>query len=98
MEEIKKNQIQIEVDEITAQGTFSNLAMISHSDSEFVIDFIFVQPQNAKARVRSRIITTPSHAKRILAALKDNISKYEARFGEIRSNQAADEKKVGYYN
>ena len=98
MEELKKNQIQIEIDEPTAQGAYANLAMVSHSESEFILDFIFVQPQAPKAKVRSRIITSPAHAKRILAALKDNVSKFEARFGEIKANAVIDEKKIGYFN
>jgi len=98
MDELKKNQIQIEIDELTAQGAYANLAMISHSESEFILDFIFVQPQAPKAKVRARIITSPAHAKRILAALKDNVSKFESRFGEIKSEVLIDEKKVGYYN
>ncbi len=98
MNETRKDGIQIEIDELTAQGSFANLAMISHSDSEFVLDFIFVQPQAPKARVRARVITTPSHAKRILNALSDNISRYESRFGEIKAATVPEEKKVGYYN
>ena len=98
MEENKKNGIQIEIDEITAQGSYANLAMISHSDSEFIFDFIFVQPQAPKARVRARVLTSPSHAKRILSALGDNVAKYEARFGEIKAAVMPEEKKVGYYN
>ncbi|MCX5781476.1 MAG: DUF3467 domain-containing protein [Elusimicrobia bacterium] len=98
MEEFKKNEIQIEIDEVTAQGAYANLAMISHSESEFILDFIFMQPQNPKARVRSRIITSPIHAKRILSALKDNVAKYESRFGEIKANILQDDKKIGFYN
>lgn len=98
MEEAKKNEIKIEIDEATAQGVYANLAMISHSESEFIMDFIFMQPQNPKARVRSRILTSPAHAKRILAALKDNILKFEARFGEIKANAFPEDKKIGFYN
>jgi hypothetical protein len=81
-----KNEIKLEIDEQTANGAYVNLAMISHTDSEFVIDFIFIQPQYAKAKVRSRVITSPAHAKRMLAALQDNISKYETQFGEIKAS------------
>lgn len=98
MEESKRNGIKIEIDEATAQGAYSNLAMISHSETEFIVDFIFMQPQSPNARVRSRIITSPSHAKRFLAALKDNISKYESRFGEIKAGPVAEDKKIGFYN
>ncbi|MDI9606262.1 MAG: DUF3467 domain-containing protein [Bacteroidota bacterium] len=85
MEQFKKeNEIQIELSEEMAQGTYSNLAVISHSTSEFVIDFIRVMPGVSKARVNSRIILTPEHAKRLLAALKDNIDKFEQHNGPIK--------------
>lgn len=80
----QQNQINIELSEEIAEGVYSNLAMIAHSNSEFVIDFIRLMPGVPKARVKSRIIITPEHAKRLLAALKDNISKYEASFGPIK--------------
>ncbi len=82
----KKEQeggIQIELTDDVAQGTYSNLAIIAHSSSEFVIDFIRVVPNVPKAKVKSRIILTPEHAKRLLAALTDNINKYEAQFGPV---------------
>jgi hypothetical protein len=91
-------QIQIEVDEQTAQGVYSNLAMISHSETEFILDFIFVQPQMGKAKVRSRIITSPSHLKRLLMALDDNIKRYEQRFGEIKAAPQLEDKKVGFFH
>ncbi|MBS1556026.1 MAG: DUF3467 domain-containing protein [Bacteroidota bacterium] len=78
------NQINIELSEEIAEGIYSNLAMIAHSNSEFVIDFIRLMPGVPKAKVKSRIVITPEHAKRLLAALKDNISKYEATFGPIK--------------
>jgi len=78
-----KKQLQIEIDDATAQGLYSNLAFITHSEQEFVMDFMFMSPQQQKAKVRSRIITSPKHAKRLMAALMDNIRKYEARFGAI---------------
>lgn len=84
-------QIQIEVDENVSRGIYSNLALIAHSETEFVLDFIFLQPQNPKAKVLSRIVSSPAHAKRLLWALKDNIEKYEARFGPIRSGGGAAE-------
>lgn len=99
MEEQKKPEIQIEIDDNTAQGVYVNLAMIGHSENEFIVDFIFMQPQNPKSKVRSRIITSPGHAKRLLAALADNIKKYEARFGEIKvAPQPEDNNKIGFYN
>ena len=77
------NGIQIELTDETAQGTYSNLAIIAHSSSEFVIDFVRVVPNMPKAKVQSRIIITPEHAKRLLAALTDNVNKYESQFGTI---------------
>ena len=69
--------------EEVAEGTYANLAVIAHSTSEFVFDFIRMMPGISKAKVKSRIVMTPEHAKRLLAALNDNIMKYEAQFGEI---------------
>ena len=75
----EENQIQIELSEEVAQGTYANLAIISHSSSEFVIDFVRIVPGVPKAKVKSRIILTPENAKRLLLALKDNIEKFEKR-------------------
>jgi hypothetical protein len=81
-----QNQINIELSEEIAEGVYANLAMIAHSNSEFVIDFIRLMPGVPKAKVKSRIVITPEHAKRLLAALNDNIQKYEEVFGEIKNN------------
>lgn len=78
-----KNQINIELPEDVAEGVYANLAMISHSESEFVIDFIRMVPNVPKAKVKSRVILTPQHAKRLLRAMSDNIAKYENQFGPI---------------
>jgi hypothetical protein len=83
MAEQEKKQLAIEIDEATAQGMYSNLAFIVHSEQEFVLDFMFLSPQQPKAKVRARIITSPKHAKRFMAALADNIQKYEQRHGQI---------------
>lgn len=85
MEDSKKNQNQlnIELSEEIAEGVYSNLAIISHSPSEFVIDFVRLMPNVPKAKVKSRIILTPQHARRLMAALNDNIKRYEAQFGVI---------------
>jgi hypothetical protein len=80
----KGNQINIELSEEVAQGTYANLAVISHSSSEFVVDFIRVVPGVPKAPVKSRIILTPEHAKRLMFALKENVDKYERLNGEIK--------------
>lgn len=79
-----QNQFNIELSEDIAQGVYSNLAVITHSPAEFVIDFIRIMPGVPKSKVKSRIILTPEHAKRLVAALNDNISKYEAVHGTIR--------------
>ena len=83
----QQNQINIELTEEIAEGIYSNLAMIAHSNSEFVIDFIRLMPGVPKAKVKSRIVITPEHAKRFLLALKDNIDKYEASFGPIKRTE-----------
>src|SRR5437899_3327566 len=80
-----QQQLQVEIDDATARGTYTNLALISHSETEFILDFLFLQPQTAKAKVTARIISSPAHAKRFLWALKDNIAKYEAAFGPIQA-------------
>ena len=86
---INKTQINIELKEDIAQGIYSNLAVITHSSSEFVIDFIRVMPGVPKAEVKSRIILTPEHVKRLYFALKDNIAKYESVHGEIKKVEGA---------
>ncbi len=78
------NQINIELNEEVAQGIYSNLAVITHSSSEFVVDFVRIMPGIKKAQVKSRVILTPEHAKRLLGALNDNIKKYEAVHGPIK--------------
>ena len=79
----KKGQLNIEIDESVAQGVYSNLAIINHSPSEFVLDFISVMPGTPKSKVRSRIILTPQHAKRLNKAIAENISRYEEKHGVI---------------
>ena len=79
-------QLNIELREEQAEGIYSHLVMIAHSPEEFILDFIRVMPGLPKARVKSRIVITPQHAMRLLAALEDNIGKYEAQFGAIGEN------------
>ena len=99
MEDKKSSEIKIEIDEQTANGIYSNLAVISHSESEFVMDFIFFHPQNPKNKVRARIITSPAHAKKMMLALKDNVAKFESKFGEIKEAALPIPKaKTEYYN
>ena len=81
-----ENQIEIELSEEIAQGIYSNLAIIPHSSSEFVLDFIRVVPCVPKAKVKSRIILTPDHAKRLLSALEENIEKFEKMNGPVSIN------------
>ncbi len=81
---LKPGQINIELDEKTAEGIYSNLAIINHSSSEFVVDFVSIMPGAPKANVKSRIILTPQHAKRLVRALKDNIARFESSFGDIK--------------
>ena len=85
MEEQNENQLNIELSEEISEGIYSNLAIITHSSSEFVLDFIRVMPGIPKAKVKSRIILTPEHAKRLLAAMEDNIEKFEAANGRIKT-------------
>ncbi|MBM4169319.1 MAG: DUF3467 domain-containing protein [Ignavibacteria bacterium] len=80
----EQQQINIELDEKSGEGVYSNLAIITHSPAEFVIDFTRVLPGLPKAKVHARIIMTPQHAKMLLGALKDNIEKYERKFGEVK--------------
>ena len=81
------NQLQIELKPEVADGIYSNLAILTHSSSEFVADFVQMMPGMPKAQVRSRIIMAPEHAKRLLMALQDNVQKYEKQFGTIRLTQ-----------
>jgi len=76
-------QLQIQLDEDVALGHYCNMALVNHTETEFTLDFIYVQPQQPKAKVRSRIITNPKHMKRLLLAMQDNLAKFEAKFGPI---------------
>lgn len=85
--ENKKNEmINIELDAEVAEGVFSNFTVISHSNSEFIVDFIKMMPGMPKAKVKSRVVLTPEHAKKLFRALHDNISKYESINGPIKDN------------
>jgi len=90
----KQNQISIELKEDIAQGVYSNLAVITHSSSEFVIDFIRVMPGIPKADVKSRVILTPEHAKRLMHALQDNIAKFEKAHGEIKKTEGSGQSPI----
>lgn len=83
MSETKKQGIEIQLDEQIAQGNYCNLAIIAHSTSEFILDFATMLPGLPKARVKSRVVLTPEHAKRLLLSLQENITRYESNFGKI---------------
>jgi hypothetical protein len=83
MKEENKPQFTIELPENVAEGTYANMAIIAHSSSEFIIDFVRNMPNTPKAKVQSRIILNTEQAKRLLLSLQDNIAKYESTFGEI---------------
>ena len=76
-------RVSLQIDEPIAQGTYSNLVLINHTENEFVLDFAYLQPANPTAKVRARIISSPRHTKRLLAALQKNVERYEERFGKI---------------
>ena len=81
--EKKEQKLEIQIDEATAQGTYANLGIVNHSDSEFTFDFVYIQPQTPQGKVRARIITSPRHAKRLLIALEENVRRFESSFGTI---------------
>lgn len=83
----QEGQINIELDENTAEGIYSNLAIINHSASEFVLDFVCIMPGVPKAKVKSRIVLTPQHAKRLVKALAENVHRFEATHGEIKDTE-----------
>lgn len=83
MEQAQNPALNIEISEEVAEGTYANLAIITHSNAEFVIDFVNVMPGTPKSKVKSRVILTPTHAKRFMKALIDNVEKFEAANGPI---------------
>jgi hypothetical protein len=83
MEKQNENQINIELPEEVAEGLYSNLAIITHSQSEFIVDFIQIMPGMPKGKVKSRVVMTPQNAKRLMLALNDNIKKFESVHGEV---------------
>jgi len=91
-------QVEIQLDEETAQGVYANLVVVNHTDAEFAIDFIFVQPQAPKAKVRSRIITSPRHLKRLILALQDNLKRYEEMYGPVDDGSKAVVSEDAHYH
>jgi hypothetical protein len=96
MEEQNNNQLNIELSEEVAEGIYSNLAIITHSNSEFVVDFVRMMPGVPKAKVKSRIVLTPQHAKRLMKALKDNIAKFEQSNGAIKDSDLPNGFPMGF--
>ena len=94
----KEVKLEIQLDEETAQGVYVNMAVVNHNDSEFTLDFIFVQPQAPRAKVRSRVITSPRHAKRMLLALQENVARYEKNFGPIEPALQQLDEADGHYH
>jgi Protein of unknown function (DUF3467) len=76
-------KLQLQLDDEIAQGVYSNLVLLNHTENEFILDFAFLQPGNARVRVRSRVISSPRHTKRLLVALQKNLERFEERFGTI---------------
>lgn len=76
-------QLQIQLDDAIANGQYVNMALVNHTETEFTLDFIYVQPQQPRAKVLSRIITNPKHMKRLMMAIQDNVAKFEQKFGPI---------------
>lgn len=87
--EQKKQEMQLELTPDVAEGVYSNMAVIAHSPSEFVLDFVRVMPGMPKAKIMTRVMMTPENAKRLLGALNENIRRYEMQFGEIDMNRGA---------
>lgn len=101
MSQEKKNaeaRLEIQLDDDMAQGIYANLAVINHNDAEFVLDFVYVQPQAPRGKVRSRIITSPRHAKGLLQALSENLRMYEQMHGVIESAPQAPPSEPVPYN
>ena len=85
-------KLQVQIDDDIAQGVYSNLVLLNHTENEFVLDFAFIQPSNGRAKVRTRVISSPRHTKRLLQALQKNLERYEERFGTIETS--ADDEPV----
>lgn len=84
-------KIQIQIDDDVAQGTYTNLVLINHNENEFILDFAFVQPGSPRAKVRARMISSPKHTKRLIAALQKNLERFEERFGTIELSEQDDD-------
>ena len=78
-------KLAVQIDDDIAQGEYSNLVLLNHTENEFVLDFAFIQPSNGRAKVRARVISSPRHTKRLLQALQKNLERYEERFGTVET-------------
>lgn len=76
-------KLQVQIDDDVSHGVYSNLVLLNHTENEFVLDFAFIQPSNGRAKVRTRVISSPRHTKRLLLALQKNLERYEERYGRI---------------
>jgi hypothetical protein len=94
----KEVKLEIQLDEETAQGVYCNLAVVNHNDTEFCLDFIFVQPQAPRAKVRCRVLTSPRHVKRLLLALQENLARYERMFGPVEPAVQHVDEADGHYH
>jgi len=83
MSDEPQQKLQVQIDDDIAQGIYSNLVLLNHTENEFVLDFAFIQPASGRAKVRARVISSPRHTKRLLVALQKNIERYEERYGTI---------------
>lgn len=91
-------KLQIQLDDDVAQGAYSNLAVINHTDGEFIVDFLFVQPQTTRAKVRSRVILSPGHFKRLIRAMEDNLGRYEKQHGSVNPGPPPAADTEGHYH
>jgi hypothetical protein len=82
-EEPPPPKLAVQIDDDVSQGTYANLVLLNHTENEFILDFAFIQPNNNRAKVRSRVISSPRHTKRLLLALTKNLERYEERYGRI---------------
>ena len=89
-EEAPPPKLAVQIDDDVAQGAYSNLVLINHTENEFVLDFAFIQPNNGRAKVRTRVISSPRHTKRLLMALQKNLERYEERYGRVELGPEED--------
>ncbi len=87
----ERPKLQLQLDDDIAQGLYANLVLINHTENEFVLDFAFLQPGNGRAKVRSRILSSPRHTKRLLLALQKNVERYEERYGVLDVGEDSEE-------